>query len=231
MSDSRAWEIFASVAAYGAGLLDRRGVALAARGDFDAARRVLCRPPPGEPRARHGADRHHAIAEESGAVELRAREWDAAERIFREAWDSLGEAGEQGFRSTQGANLALALVQQQRLDEAAAIVDECEQMTSADDFVTHASVALVRAGIATARAQHADAVAYARAALELLAPTDYLESTADAYVALGEVLLAAGNRSEAAVALETAEALALEKGSLVLAGEARALLDGIPTKA
>ena len=55
--------------------------------------------------------------------------------------------------------------------------------------------------------------------------------TAEAQIALGEVLLAAGNRSEAAVALETAEALALEKGSLVLAGEARALLDGIPTKA
>ena len=215
---------------YGAGLLDRRGVALAARGDFDAAREFYA----GLRQAnleRGMALIATAISEESGAVELRAREWEAAERIFREAWDSLGEAGEQGFRSTQGANLALALVQQHRLDEAAAIVDECEQMTSADDFVTHASVALVRAGIATARAQHADAVAYARAALELLAPTDYLEMTAEAYVVLGEVLLAAGYRSEAVVALETAEALALEKGSLVLAGEARALLDGIPTKA
>ena len=55
--------------------------------------------------------------------------------------------------------------------------------------------------------------------------------TAEAHIALGEVLLAAGNRSEAAAALESAEALALEKGSLVLAGEARALLDGIPTTA
>ena len=54
------------------------------------------------------------IAEESGSVELRAREWDAAERIFREAWDSLGATGEQGFRSTQGVSLAMALVQQGR---------------------------------------------------------------------------------------------------------------------
>ena len=104
-------------------------------------------------------------------------------------------------------------------------------MTSADDFVTHAGVAAVRAGIATARAEHDDAIAYARTALELLAPTDYLEMTAEAHLMLGEVLLAAGNRSDAAVAFETAEKMALEKGSLVLAGDARALLDASPTKA
>ena len=69
----------------GAGLLDRRGVALAARGEFDAAREFYA-----------GLRQRNlergigligtTLAEESGLVELRAREWDAAERIFREAW-------------------------------------------------------------------------------------------------------------------------------------------------
>ncbi len=207
----------------GAGLLDRTGVALAARGEFDAARDFY------EGLRQANLERGMAhigstLAEESGSVELRAQEWQAAESIFREAWDLLGAAGEQGFRSTHGVNLAMALVRQQRLDEAPAIVDECEQITSADDFATHAGVALVRALIATTQAQHKDALGQARAALELLVPTDYIEMTAEAYVVLGEVLLAAGSRAEAAVALETAEALALQKESLVLAREARALL-------
>ena len=214
----------------GAGLLDRRGVALAARGEFDAAREFY------ESLRQLNLERGMALigstlAEERGSVELRAREWDAAERIYREAWDALAATGEQGFRATHGVNLAMALVPQGRFDEAEEIVGECEQMTSTDDFAAHCGVALVRARIASARGRHDDAVDYARAALELVAPTDYLETTAEAYVALGEVLLAAGNRSEAAAALESAEALALEKGSLVLAGEARALLDGIPTNA
>ena len=113
-------------------------MALAARGEFDAAREFYAglRQPNLE---RGMALIGSTLAEESGTVELRAHEWDAAERIFREAWDSLAATGEQGFRSTQGASLAMALVQQRRLDEAAAIVDECEQMTSADDFATHAA--------------------------------------------------------------------------------------------
>ena len=214
----------------GAGLRDRTGVALAARGEFDAAREFY------ETLRQTNLERGmtlvgSTLAEESGSVELRAHNWDAAESIFREAWDALGAAGEQGFRSSHGTNLALALVPQERFDEAAAIVDECEQITSAGDFATHAGVAFVRARIATARAEHDDALAQAKAALELLAPTDYVEMTAEAYIVLGEVRLAAGSRAEAAVALETAEKLALQKESLVLARDARALLDKLPKEA
>ena len=98
-------------------------------------------------------------------------------------------------------------------------------MTSADDFATHAGVALVRAQVATRQAQHDEALAQARTALELLLPTDYLEATAEAHIVLGEVLLAAGSRAEAAAALETAAALAAEKESLGLVRDAHALLD------
>ena len=101
-------------------------MALAARGEFDAAREFYV-----QLRQAH-LERGMALigstlAEESGTVELRAREWNAAERIFRDAWDSLGAAGEQGFRATHGASLAMALVQQQRLDEAAAIVGDASR--------------------------------------------------------------------------------------------------------
>ena len=52
--------------------------------------------------------------------------------------------------------------------------------------------------------------------------------TAEAYIVLGEVQLAAGSRADAMEALETAEALALQKESLVLALEARSLIDQLP---
>ncbi len=210
----------------GAGLLDRRGVALAARGEFDTARRIY------DELRQSFIERGMSLltttlAMESGEVELLAREWTAAERILREAWDELGAAGERGYRSTVGVALATAIVAQGRLEEAEAIVAECGPMTSRDDFVTHNGVHLVRAGIAIARAQHEDAVDHARAAVEIVGPTDFLEQTADSYIVLGQALLAAQRHSEAAVALETAEAQALQKGSLVVAAEARSLLDRI----
>jgi class 3 adenylate cyclase/tetratricopeptide (TPR) repeat protein len=211
----------------GSGLLDGRGAALAARGEFDAARQVF-----DELRQASLEDGMllsliSNVAQESGEAELRARQWTAAERILREAWDELGAAGEGGFRSTMGTMLATALVAQERLDEAETLVAECERITSRDDFVTHVGVELVRARIASARAQHDEAVDHANAALEVVGPTDSLELRADAYIVLGEALLAAGRRPEAVTALETAEAQALQKGSLVLAAEARALLDRI----
>ncbi len=210
----------------GAGLLDRRGVALAARGEFVAARQVYSELR--QAMVERGTPLFvSTIAMESGEVELRAREWAAAESTFREAWDSLGAAGEGGFRSTVGTDLALAIVAQGRLDEAEALVKECEQMTSRDDFVTHSGVELVRSRIASAFERHDEAVDHARAAVEILGPTDFLETKADAHIVLGEALLGAQRRSEAVTAFETAEAYALQKGSLVLAAEARALLDRI----
>ena len=209
------------------GLLDGRGAALAARGEFDAARQVY-------DELRQASVEYGMLlsvitllAQQSGEVELRAREWTAAESILREAWDELGAAGEGGFRSTTGTMLATALVAQGRLDEAAVLVAECERITSRDDFLTHAGAELIRARIASSLARHDEAVDHARASLEILGPTDFLETKADAHMVLGEALIAANLHQEAVVALETAEAQALQKGSMVLAAEARALLDRI----
>ena len=209
------------------GLLEGRGAALAARGEFDAARQVY-------DELRQASVEYGMLlsvitllAQERGEVELLAREWTAAESILREAWDELGAAGEGGFRSTTGTMLATALVAQGRLDEAAALVAECERITARDDFLTHAGVALVRARIASALEHHEEAVAHVGAAVQILEGMDFLETTAEAYVVLGEALIGAELHQEAVVALETAEAQALQKGSAVLAAEARALLDGI----
>ena len=209
------------------GLLEGRGAALAARGEFDAARQVYDELRQTSVEYGMLLSAVTLLAQQSAEVELLAREWTAAESILREAWDELGAAGEGGFRSTTGTMLATALVAQGRLDEAAVLVAECELITSRDDFLTHASVELIRARIASALARHDEAVDHARASLEILGPTDFLETKADAHIVLGEALLAAGRLSEAGVALEKAEAHALQKGSLVIAADARALLDRI----
>jgi len=88
-------------------------------------------------------------------------------------------------------------------------------------------VELIRARIALALARYDEAVEHSRSSLEILGPTDFVETKADAHIVLGQALIGAELHAEAVVALETAEAQALQKGSSVLAAEARALLDHI----
>ena len=47
-----------------------------------------------------------------------AGDQEAAERSFREEYDSIGASGDEGHGSTSGAYLALALCRLGRLDEA-----------------------------------------------------------------------------------------------------------------
>jgi len=83
-----------------------------------------------------------------GHLELLAGEPEAAEQALREGWVGLGELGERGFRSTIGAVLGWALVEQDRLDEAEQIVAEAEELASSDDFATAMYVLTTRARIA-----------------------------------------------------------------------------------
>jgi len=202
--------------------------ATAARGDFEVARAQYTE------RLRQLRDRGetffiHTFAMNVAAVELRAGELAAAERILRDAWLGLESAGEKGFRSTVGAMLAETLAQLGRPDDAEAIVLASEVLTTEDDA---ASVALVhRAGarIAFARKLYDAAESQARQALRVLEATDMLEETAETHLLLGEVLAGAGSTEEAAGAFRKAVELAEAKGSSVLTETARAALAGLPS--
>ena len=207
----------------GSSLLDHRAAAEAAVGRFDWARTQF------SDYAQSLRDRGmvfflHTLAMATSTVELRARDYEAAERILRPSWDGLAAAGEAGYRTTIGALLAEALIKQGRLDEAREIIDECTALVSDDDAAGLTSIHAVRALLASREARHDEAIAEGRTAVATGDATDYIEQRVEARLALGEALLRAGQREEAEVVLDVAIAEAETKGSLVLADAARTLL-------
>jgi tetratricopeptide (TPR) repeat protein len=207
----------------GAEVRDFRPAALAALGNLELARAEFAQRR--EELAERGAIVFlHRLAMDEGFVELREREFERAALIFEGAWQGLAEAGDQGFRSTIGALLAEALAQLGRIEEAEALIEESERLAQPDDAATVVGVARARALVAATRGLHDEAIALTGEAVRLADATDYLEERADLYVRLGEALLAGGRSEEATDALRTATALAEQKGSLVLAEQARTRL-------
>ena len=210
----------------GSDMRNHRPLVDAARGDFDAARAAF-----GElrqTRMERGATMYdYSVASSVAEVEMLAGDTAAAERILHEAWVGLADAGERGFRSTVGALLAGVLVQLGRLDEAEAVVDESEAMASEDDMYTLVTARRARALLASARGDHEAALAHAADGIELAGRTDYVEEQSECYAALGAVLIAAGRPAEAGEPLRRAVELAEAKGSTVLAGRARVLVESL----
>jgi class 3 adenylate cyclase/tetratricopeptide (TPR) repeat protein len=152
-----------------------------------------------------------------------AGDFEEAARIHREGWDALGAIGERGYRSTDGALLARALMEVGRRDEAEAILAETEEIATEDDWLTSALVAVVHARLATADGRHDEAIAAARRAVELGNEGYFLLSPLW-QTELGRALAAAGRHDEAREALEDSIRQARVKGSTVLEEQARALL-------
>jgi class 3 adenylate cyclase/tetratricopeptide (TPR) repeat protein len=158
---------------------------------------------------------------EGGYVELVAGDAQAAANVFREGWDALGELGETGFRSTLGTQLAQALAVLGEDAEAEAVLDEVARLVQVDDFDPQTRMRSVRATILARRGETAEAERLAREAVAIVAPTDYIDVSADAHVALANVLAAAGRRDESAGELRTALELYERKGNAVRAAQVR----------
>jgi len=163
-----------------------------------------------------------------GLLEMLAGDLPAAERLFREGWNELGEIGERGYRSTIGALLAQVLAQLGRHEEALAIVAQAEVLTSADDWVTTADALCARAYVASGRADHEAAVTYARRATELADEYEYVLMRTHLWLACGAILGAAGLLGEAREALAEAIRLSRIKGAGVHEKRAQAILDSLP---
>ncbi len=212
----------------GATMLENRGMVYAAEGRFD------------EGRSHYETHRHsieergtafflHTLVMSTGRLELLAGDYEEAERLFRPAWDGLGARGETGFRTTVGAMLAAALIGLDRLDEASAVLDECELLVADDDVAGHVEIPTQRAELAARRGDYEAAVVAGLEAVRRGDDSDYEELRIDARLALGRALIGVGdNESEAAAALREAAELADRKGSIVSAGRARELLRQLP---
>jgi class 3 adenylate cyclase/tetratricopeptide (TPR) repeat protein len=204
----------------------RQGLAgaLAAQGRFDEARDLY--------------REHHEYLEERGQsfvllssrqhpalCELLAGDFERAEEHVRVTWDGLGLLGERGYRSTTGGILAEALAELGRLDEAAAIIDESEEIAGEDDWLTTAQCRWARALVALHSGDHEQAITLARGATDVADSRDYINTRTHYWWGLARILVAAGRDEEAREAIAETRRLADLKGSVVYERRVRELAD------
>jgi class 3 adenylate cyclase/tetratricopeptide (TPR) repeat protein len=148
--------------------------------------------------------------------------YDAAVAVLRSSkayWDHHGETG---INSTTTAQLARCLADTGHPDEAVGLIEEARSLAAADDFATAVEIGRATAAVATARGDHAAALAAIDGAVAALRPTDYLTMQADVSRRRGEILHAAGRADEAAASLRDALAMFDAKGDIASARRLRA---------
>jgi class 3 adenylate cyclase/tetratricopeptide (TPR) repeat protein len=149
----------------------------------------------------------------------------AAESDVRRAVDLLTAMSEKGTLSTLAARLADILCRQDRQQgEVEDLLRLSEDLSGADDWLTHLTIKHVRARLLARRGEFAEAVSLAREALALAEETDDPESQAWERVELAEILVPAGQPAEAEPLLEAAIELFEAKGHTFGAQEAQQTL-------
>jgi ATP/maltotriose-dependent transcriptional regulator MalT len=172
---------------------------------------------------------HRAVrAIDASAIELLAGDAEAAERELRTGYDMLVEIGDVHLRPMLAAYLAAVLVEEGNLGDADELASYAESHSWEDDIVTEVMWRVARAPIRVRAGSTAEAERLARGAVDLAAPTDFLELQATALLALARVLRQRGSPEAATVAAE-AQAVYERKGNIVGAGRAALLLGRAPT--
>jgi tetratricopeptide (TPR) repeat protein len=157
-------------------------------------------------------------------IHLLAGDAEGAERELRWGYETLEQMGEKGRRSTLAGNLAEALYQQRRYEEADHFALAGLEAASPEDIASQVMGQTVRAKLLAVKGMHDDAEQTVRTAVTLAEGTDDLFTLGQTYWALAEVLLLANRREEAIAALQAAAEASDRKGNLVTAKKARALL-------
>jgi hypothetical protein len=159
----------------------------------------------------------------AGWVELLAGDAVATEGVLRPAYKRLEEAGATGYLQIVGSHLAQAVCMQGRFEEAERLALLVEHL----DPTSIAEVALARRARSKAIAalgRVEEGVRLAREGVALMDQTEFLVDRADARMDLTEVLRLADRPNDAVSVLEEALRLHEQKGNLVSAERARALL-------
>jgi class 3 adenylate cyclase/tetratricopeptide (TPR) repeat protein len=166
------------------------------------------------------------IAWQAGSVERLAGDSAEAERRFREAFEAYSAMGERARLSTLTGELALALADQGKYEEALRFAETSRELGGPDDAATQI---LWREAQARARAglgELPEAETVAREALAIARPTD-LWRLGDLLVALAEILHAQGRTAEAKPLVEEAVGLYERKGAALPLERARRMLEQI----
>jgi predicted ATPase len=149
----------------------------------------------------------------------------SAERELRWGYEVQKRIGGTEYFSTIAALLARALYTQGRDEEAEQLTRECEQAARPNDVFSNILWRATRAQVLARRLEHRAAAELAREAVAFAAESDFLDAHRDALRDLAEVHRVAGRADDARSALEQALQLYEQKGNVVSAGKARALLE------
>ena len=191
----------------------------ALRGRIDAARRMIGS-------ARRMLEElgitHRLLEAEvfAGLIDLLDGDAPAAERCLRSAYEGLRRHGLGIDAAQAAAYLGRALLAQGRAADAERLTEESEALAG-DDLQAAIAWRGVRAEALARRGEHAAAVDFARAAVEIAAATDALLHHANARLALATALRAAGRDAEADEEEQRAIELWEAKGATLLVERAR----------
>jgi predicted ATPase/class 3 adenylate cyclase len=161
-------------------------------------------------------------------IELLAGEPAAAEGLVRRSLELLTASGDEQSSPSVMCQIAQAVYEQGRYDEAEALALSGEKAAADDDQDTRAVSSSLRAVILARRGQLEEAEALARRALALVRHSDGLVEGGEFHLRLVEVLRTAGKDAEAVAGARTAVELFERKGAVVLAERARRLLEAEP---
>jgi len=160
---------------------------------------------------------------ESADLEMLAGDHVAAVELGTEACQLLDELGERGWLSTAAGDLALALYELDRLDEAEAWAGRSRELGASDDLATQVIWRQAAAKVLARRGDADDAERLAREAVAIAEPTQHSHRAAS-LSDLAVVLELVGKPDDARDALEQALDLYERKGNVVMAERTRALL-------
>ena len=180
-------------------------------------------------RSRRAMDEHGErlwrLSIEIAGVPLRAGDPAAAERELRPAYEALKSMGEKTHFSTLVELLANAVYMRGRYEEAEALTRECEEAAHSNDVHAQIRWRAIRAKAIARKGEFEFADKLGREAVAFAAESDFLNDHADALVDYAEVLRLADRRAEASSAVVSAVTLYEQKGNVVSATKARALLE------
>jgi tetratricopeptide (TPR) repeat protein len=164
------------------------------------------------------------VAFSLGCIHLWNGNPSAAEQELQPGYDALKKIGEKSHFSSIAHCLSNAVYLQGRYDEADRLTRECEEACRANDGNSQIFWRSTRAKVLAHGGEFEAAVRLGRAAVALAEKSDFLPAHADALMDLAEVMQLAGRPEEARPAVEEAVRLYGEKGNVVSAARARALL-------
>jgi tetratricopeptide (TPR) repeat protein len=200
------------------------GQAHAMRGQFETARTLIAEQVAGHEELGKTLWATISAAEGLGAIEMLAGDPATAERHLRRGYSASEEAGAIGNRSSLAALLAEAVEAQGRHAEAERYTRISEEAAARDDYEAQILWRIVRAKAFVRQGRVVEAQRLAREALTMAEGTDDINLHGDALMALAEVLLLAERPREAVRVIEEGLRLYEQKGNVVSARKARALL-------